>query len=133
MMDEKFEYSYSAPTEEERREIKNIRKSYIPEKESESKLEKLRRLDAKVKSPAMCVALTLGIVGTLIFGLGMTMVLEWNIPIWGVFVSAVGAVVAGLAYPVHKAVFNGSKNKYGEEIIKLSEELLGDRDGNSEI
>ena len=46
---EKFNYTYSAPTETERKEIENIKKRYETPT-GESKFERLRRLDAKVKN-----------------------------------------------------------------------------------
>ena len=38
-MNNKFNYTYSAPTEEERREIESIRNKYAPQEQTESKLE----------------------------------------------------------------------------------------------
>ena len=89
MSDKKFRYTYTAPTEEERREIESIRAAYRKDVRSE-KLERLRRLNARVKNAAMSVALTLGVLGLLVFGLGMTMILEWGILAGGVAVSAAG-------------------------------------------
>ena len=91
MSDKKFRYTYTAPTEEERREIESIRAAYRKDVRSE-KLERLRRLNARVKNGAMSVALTLGVLGLLVFGLGMTMILEWGILAGGVAVSAAGVL-----------------------------------------
>ena len=63
---ETFTYSYSAS---QQAEIKKIREKYIPKEES--KLEQLRRLDESTTKPGMVAALTMGIIGTLIMGLGM--------------------------------------------------------------
>jgi hypothetical protein len=52
------------------------------------------------------------------------MILEWNIWLWGIVLMAVGSIPIALAYPVYKKVLKKYKNRYGEEIIKLSEELL---------
>lgn len=41
-------------------------------------------------------------LGTLIFGLGLSMILEWEIFAWGALVAAVGAVVLGAAYPAYR-------------------------------
>ena len=121
----KFEYTYSAPSEAERREIESIRRQYEEHPRSaESKLERLRKLDAYVKNSATCVALILGVVGILIFGLGMTMVLEWALPLWGVLVGFVGLPPIALAYPVYRSVSKRNKKKYSAEILRLSEELL---------
>lgn len=128
MSDKKFRYTYTAPTEEERREIESIRAAYRKDVRSE-KLERLRRLNARVKNVAMSVALTLGVLGLLVFGLGMTMILEWGILAGGVAVSAAGVLPMTAAAPAYNFVLRRGKEKYGEEIVRLSEELLGDDDG----
>ena len=127
-MSDKFDYKYSAPTEEERREIDNIRRQYTPRDKSKTRLERLKKLDAKVKNTALAVSLTVGIVGCLIFGLGLTMVLEWNLLLWGVIVAAAGAIPMIFAYPLHKYALKKGKQKYAEEILKLSDELLNEND-----
>ena len=53
---EGFEYSYSAPTAGERREIEGIRSKYMPADERQQKLERLKALDRKVKRPAVLLA-----------------------------------------------------------------------------
>ena len=121
---EKFTYSYSAPTERERREIEEIRKDYLPPDEHAEKLARLRKLNARVKNTSMCVALALGIVGVLLFGLGMSLSLVWENYVAGVILAAVGIVPMAAANPVYNLVFQKCKAKYGEEILRLSEELL---------
>ena len=125
MSEKKFSYTYSAPTEEERREIESIRSEYSRDERSE-KHERLRRLNARVKNVSMCVALTLGIAGLLVFGLGMAMILEWGILVGGVAVAAVGALPMAGAAPAYNLVLRHEKQKYGPEIVRLSEELLGE-------
>ncbi len=120
----KFEYSYSAPTESERREIEDIKKAYLPKDENSNKLKRLRTLDGRVRKSALFAALFFGISGTLVFGLGMAMILEWDIFIWGTVVGAVGCVLLVLAHPARKIVLKRLKAKYGQEILRLSEELL---------
>lgn len=127
-MDKQFNYKYTAPTEEERKEIDSIRRQYAPQEQTETKLERLRRLDALVKNTATIWALALGIVGALIFGLGLTMILEWNIWLCGILLMVVGFVPMAIAYPVYKAVLKKYKDRYGQEILRLSEELLNERD-----
>lgn len=123
---DRFEYSYSAPTEEERREIAGIRRAYQPKENNESKLDRLRALDKKVNGTATAVGAFLGVVGVLIFGLGMAMVLEWNLIGWGAAVGVVGCALIGIAYPVHNRVLKKLKDKYGQEILRLSGELLNE-------
>ena len=125
--DNKFSYTYSAPTEEERREIDSIRQRYVKqERNEESKLERLRKLDGKVRNPATIIALVFGIVGLLTFGLGLTSVLEWNLRTEGIVLMIVGFIPVALAYPIHGLILARNRKKYGDEIVKLTEELLMD-------
>ncbi|MDE6505533.1 MAG: hypothetical protein K2L42_06680 [Clostridia bacterium] len=121
---DKFEYSYTAPTKEERREIERIKNQYIVSEKKEDRLENLRKLNKKVNLPPMVIGLAAGIAGTLIMGLGMAMVMEWGVMVWGVTVGIAGAAVAAVAYPIYRAALNRNKRKYGKQIIDLSNELL---------
>ncbi len=123
-MDEKFSYTYSAPTPSEREEINSIRSAYLPRKETD--LERLRALDRKVHMPPKVIAIALGIFGLLLFGLGMTLALEWELLLWGIAVGVVGAAVMGIAYPVYRAMLARRKKRYGDEIVRLSDALLGE-------
>ena len=125
-MRDKFNYTYSAPTEEERREIESIRSAYTGG-EHARKLERLRSLNKHVRNMPMCVALTLGIVGVLIFGLGMTMILEWSVLACGVAVAALGVLPMAFAAPAYNLVLKREKEKHKEEIMRLSEELLNEQ------
>ena len=54
------------------------------------------------------------------------MILEWSILLWGIVLMVIGSVPMALAYPVYKSVLNKGKAKYGDEILRLSEELLNE-------
>ena len=123
---EKFAYSYTAPTEKERKEIAAIRRQYQPQTDTESKLKRLRALDKRVKDSATIAALCFGIVGCLIFGGGMALTLEAKNLSFGIPVSIIGMIPMVLAYPMYNKVLCRSKKKYGGEIIKLSDELLSE-------
>ena len=120
----RFEYTYSAPTENERREIESIKKQYVPTQEKEDKLEKLRKLNKRVIQPPMIIGSATGVIGTLVFGLGMAMVLEWGIIVWGVMVGIIGAAFMAVAYSVYCVILRLTKKKYGKQIVELSNELL---------
>lgn len=124
MNEKKFEYSYTAPTERERKEVEELKKKYAPKEETQDKVARLRELDKKVQLPPTIWALSLGIVGTLIFGTGLTMILEWNLFLWGTVVAAVGLVPVALAYPVYQWLLKKLSDKYREQILALSEEIL---------
>lgn len=123
---QKFTYTYSAPTEAERREIESIRRQYKQEDPAENKVERLRALHSAVVGKATAVSLALGIGGVLIFGGGMALALEFDMLILGIALGVVGAAPIALAYPVYKKLFEAGRQKYGDEILRLSDELLGE-------
>ena len=123
---EGFAYGYSAPTAGERREIEGIRSKYMPADERQQKLERLKALDRKVKRPAVLLAAVLGVCGVLLFGLGMCMVLEWALYVWGSLVALAGIALAAPAAPLYRLVYGRRKKKYAEEILRLSAELLNE-------
>ena len=125
-MNKQFNFKYSAPSQEERKEIDSIRRQYVPQEKTETKLERLRRLDGLVKNTAIIWSLVLGVVGTLVLGLGLTMILEWNIWFWGIVLMVLGCLPIAIAYPVYKLLLQKGKAKYGDEILRLSEELLNE-------
>lgn len=123
-MAEKFEYKYSAPTKEERKEIDSILSQYVPKDEKENKMDRLRYLDNKVKTIPTIWALSIGLIGILIFGLGLTCILEWNSITIGIVLMVIGSIIMIPAYFIHNLVKDKLKAKYSKEIISLSEELL---------
>lgn len=127
MNENKFNYTYSAPTELEKKEIESIKRFYEPKSERELMLHRLHSLDSRVKSLPQIIALCIGIFGTLVFGLGLTMVILWKLTVVGVIVMALGLPILLLAYPVYNFVLSEYKMKYGDEILKLSNELLEER------
>lgn len=123
----KFEYKYSAPKKSEREEIEHIQNQYKEKDSRQTKLERLRMLDNKVKNTPVCISLILGISGILIFGLGLAMILEWKLMLWGIIVSVVGCIPMSLAYFVYKKLFKDLKNKHSNEILTISDELLNNK------
>lgn len=128
----KFNYTYTAPTEDERREIASIRKEYLPREnmKAKTKLGGLRALDKKVKTSPMVVASSFGVAGLLILGAGMAMVMQFGIFVWGILVGVFGLAVISVTYPIYRLVLGHNKQKYGKEILSLSDELLSDGELN---
>lgn len=116
-----FSYSYSA---ERNREIECIRKKYIAREES--KVERLKRLDMSVQTAGVIEALCLGIVGILIFGVGMCFFLDVFVgaPALTAVFMILGALIMAPAYPVYKRISQRTKEKLTPEILSLSEEIL---------
>lgn len=122
----KFSFTYSAPTEAERREIEGIRRQYRIEEKKESKIERLRKLHSLVSGSATAASLVAGVIGLLVFGTGMALALEFKELFIGIIISVIGAVPISLAYPIYKSMMNRGKKKYGDEILRLSDEILGE-------
>lgn len=124
-----FRYTYSAKQQEE---IQNIRKKYAaPE---EDKMEQLRRLDAGVTKKATGFSLIIGLIGTLLLGLGMSLVmteigaalhLSQNRGMFlGILIGIAGMVLVALAYPVYVRTVRKEREKIAPEILRLTDELM---------
>ena len=116
-----FTYQYSAA---KNREVENIRKRYLPAEES--KIEKLKRLDRRVQNAGFIESMTLGIVGCLIFGIGMCFGLDvFGGADWLAFLfGGIGTLVMLPAYPVYRRIYGKTKQKLTPEILKISEEII---------
>ncbi len=126
---QKYEYTYTAPTESERKTTEEIRLRYQPKEKTDTPFARLKKLDDKVRSIPMMIGLTLGVIGTLMFGGGMAIVLEKlcaHYLLVGVLLSAVGLIPIAFAYPAYCKIAKKYKDKYGAEILQLSEEILNE-------
>ena len=111
-----------------------IRTQYM-EKES-TELDALRELDAKVKLPANVFGYTFGSLSAIIMGSGMSLVMtdigsiigmdSTMIP--GIVIGVVGLGMALLTYPLYKGILNSRKQKYGAEILALSDKIMNKGD-----
>ena len=111
--------------------VQKIRTQYT-EKEH-TQLDALKALDKKVKKPANVFATIFGSISAVIMGCGMSLVMtdigtvvgiaEPMIP--GIIIGVVGLIMAILTYPIYKKILNSRKKKYANEIIKLSDSIMG--------
>ena len=119
-----FHYKYSAV---ENREIEEIRKKYLPA--VESKIDELKRLDAQVEKAGVANALCIGIVGSLIFGLGLCFamhVLGTGVltMLLGIMLGLAGILMMSMAYPVYRKTQQKMKEELTPRILALSNELI---------
>ena len=121
MENKPFTYNYSAVRN---KEVENIRRKYLPEEES--KLETLKRLDYKVQSAGMIESLCIGIIGALVFGIGVCFFLD--VFAGAVWLTALFMIVGTLlmipAYPIYRRIAHQTKEKLTPEILRLSEEIM---------
>ena len=107
-----------------------IRTQYM-EKES-TELDELRALDAKVKRPVNIFAYLFGSVSALVMGSGMSLVMTnlgekfglENSMTPGILIGLIGMFMAIINYPVYKKLLASRKQKYAEQILKLSEKIM---------
>ena len=120
---ETFNYTYSATQQEE---IKRIREKYTPPAQEEDKMEQLRKLDASVTKPGTIVSLIIGIISSLILGVGMCCTMVWaeTFFIIGIVVGVVGIIGVIAAYPIYTKITKRQREKLAPEIIRLSDELM---------
>jgi hypothetical protein len=115
-----FQYTYSA---KQQAEIQKIREKYVPKEEN--KMDQLRRLDESATKPGTIAALALGIISTLVLGVGMccTMVWagKWFVP--GIVIGIMGLCGVGAAYPLYQTITKKRREKIAPEILKLTEDL----------
>lgn len=115
-----FEYTYSA---KQQKEVEDIRKKYLPKEED--KMETLRRLDRSAEKPGTMAAIIIGIIGSMILGLGMCCTMVWadKLFIFGIVVGFLGMAVLALAYPMYKKITQSQREKIADQILALSAEL----------
>lgn len=116
-------YSYSAAENEE---IRKIREKYEFKGERNSKMEQLRKLDESVRITATMISISIGVIGILLFGFGLSCILVWadSLFIAGVINGIVGIVMIVMALPVYNLVEVKKMKKIAPEIIRLTDELM---------
>ena len=121
MENKSFTYNYSAARN---KEVESIRKKYMPREES--KLEKLKRLDYRVQMAGMIEGLCFGIIGALVFGIGMCFFLDvFAGAAWlTALLMVLGAVIMIPAYPIYRRIARKTKAELTPEILRLSEEIM---------
>ena len=124
MENKPFTYNYSAVRN---KEVESIRRKYLPEEEN--KLETLKRLDCKVQSAGMIESLCFGIIGALVFGIGMCFFLDvfagvaWLTALFMI----IGTLLMIPAYPIYRRIAHRTKEKLTPEILRLSEEIMNSK------
>lgn len=120
---EAFRFTYSAA---QQAEVKKIREKYAAPEQVEDKLELLRRLDAGVTRKGSVVALTVGILSTLVMGVGMCCCMVWGGALFipGIVIGVVGIAGISLAYPLYTAVTKRERERIAPEILHLADQLM---------
>ena len=116
-----FSYNYSAARH---KEVESIRRKYMPHEES--KLERLKKLDLRVQMAGTIESLCFGVVGALVFGIGMCFFLDvFAGAAWlTALLMVLGAVIMIPAYPIYRRIACKTKTELTPEILRLTEEIM---------
>ena len=107
----------------------SVAKEYMPKETN--KVRQLKKLDERAKLPAFVTAMTLGIIGILIFGTGMC----FGLGVFGtgavhmvigILLGIAGAAICIVNYPLYKGILKKGKDKYAFEILELAKEITGE-------
>ena len=118
---EQFNYTYSAKQQEE---VKRIREKYVVQEED--KMEQLRRLDQSVTQKSTMYSIVVGVIGSLVMGIGMCCCLVWQ-GVWfipGILIGIIGIALVSCAYPIYNHITQKEREKIAPEIIRLTDELM---------
>lgn len=110
----------------EKQAVEKIKNNYIAKTEELTKFEELKKLDQKVKAPALTVAYTYGTLGSLVLGTGMCLAMEviGSLMPLGIVVGVLGIIMVSTTYPIFKKMLAKRKAQYSSQIIEKSDELL---------
>lgn len=116
--------------EKEIKTVNGIRKAYEPKSIKRQKLDELIALDRKASRKAEVFAYIFGTLGALVLGVGMCFamkVIGASISVMfpvGIVIGCVGIIMCAVNYFIYKALLKAGKEKYGAEILRLSDQLL---------
>lgn len=126
-----YRYTYRALTPEQKKEAESILREYEPQAERQSPqsdFEKLQELQNRIARILLIFGLSMGIIGCLIFGGGMSMVLLQKelLPclIAGGTLCVVGIAVMIVTPFAYKGMKRKLQEKHKEEIIRLCKSVL---------
>ncbi len=122
-MEERFNYTYSANEQEE---IRNIRSKYLSEEKEETPMEQLRRLDKSATKGASIISISIGVISTLILGVGMCCTMVWGEKLFipGIIIGIIGIAGVIAAYPIYTYMVKRKREELAPEIIRLSDKLM---------
>lgn len=112
--------------------VNQIRESYAPKTVTVTRYEEIIALDKKVKRPAKIFSYIFGTLGALILGTGMCLAMgvigasiSFAFPL-GIGIGCAGIIICSINYSIYKGMVKSGKKKYGEKILKLSDEFLNE-------
>lgn len=109
----------------------SIAHEYAPQPQVASKVKALEKLDKKAKRPAYIFGWVFGIAMALVMGVGMCFSMgvlgggAWMAP--GIVIGIVGIAGAICNPLIFKKLLKSGKEKYASDIMRLAEEISGEK------
>lgn len=112
----------------EKKIVESIKNEYVDKTQEKTKFQELKSLDVKVKAPALAFAYTYGTLGALVLGLGMCFAMKviGNVMALGIVIGLIGIGMVSTTNWLYSIILKKRKQKYADEIIEKSNELLSD-------
>ncbi len=122
-------YTYRALSPEQRKRAERILAEYEPAPQTPlTSFERLQKLQTRITRILTAFGLTMGVLGCLVFGGGLSMVLlnvdALALQVIGGALCAVGASFMLATYPAYLRMQKRLKKKYGDEIVRLCKDVL---------
>ena len=117
---EAFKYEYSS---EKAKEVDDIVNKYVGKEDD--KLTQIKKLDEAVECKAAIKAVTIGVIGVLIMGAGMSIIMEASASFFvaGIVVGLIGMAVMAAAFPIHKMTLGKEREAAAPQILALSQDI----------
>lgn len=89
-------------------------------------MDQLRKLDESTTRPGTIISLIVGIVSSLILGVGMCCTMIWadTLFIPGIIIGVIGILGILSAYPLYVRITDKQRKKLAPEILKMTNELM---------
>ena len=117
---EAFKYEYSS---EKAMEVDDIVNKYVAKEDD--KLTQIKKLDEAVERRAAIKAVTIGVIGALIMGAGMSIIMKASASFFvtGIVVGLIGMAVMAAAFPIYKGILKKEREAAAPQILALSQDI----------
>ena len=113
--------------------INKIKSEYSENEDKE--FDTLMALDRKIKLPPIVQAYTIGIIGALVLGFGMSLLMT-DLPVTmgiasyktvGVICGIIGIALCAINYPTYSRFLDSRKKRYSPEILRMADKLSANK------
>ena len=113
--------------------LNKIKSEYSENEDKE--FDTLMALDRKIKLPPTVQAYTIGIIGALVLGFGMSLLMT-DLPVTmgiasykavGVICGIIGIALCAINYPTYARFLDSRKKRYSSEILRMADKLSANK------